>query len=239
MSKVLSGRSATTQSMGTGPMADENIITGIAFTPEPTRSNFVSYVGRKFSRLTVIGYAGIVKTNRKWWCQCECGSIKKAQSSDLRSEKVKSCGCLNSEIVVKRNTKHGMSSRPEYAVWCSIIDRCENPNSRFFFNYGGRGIHIQPEWRASFERFFSDMGPRPTKDMTVERRDTNGPYSKENCYWSDRQTNNNNKRNNRLLTARGMTLTMADWSRIVSTNYSTIRSRKRLGYSDEQALFGL
>lgn len=221
-------------------MAVENaMIDDIEFVPEPTRSDFVSYVGRKFHRLTVIGHAGKRGANRRWFCRCDCGSIKVCQSADLRVGKVKSCGCFNSELVTARNTTHGLSHRPEYAVWSAIIDRCENPKNRFYWNYGGRGVKLCDEWRSSFEQFFSDMGPRPSAAMTIERRNTDGPYSKQNCYWADRQTNNNNKRNNRLLTARGMTLSMAQWARIVPTPYSTIRSRKRLGYSDEQALFGI
>lgn len=220
-------------------MARENAIADIVPVPEPTRSNYVSYVGLTFNRFTVVAYAGMKGANRRWYCRCECGVVKICQSGDLRCGKVKSCGCWNTEVLQTRNTKHGMSRRPEYAVWSTIIDRCENPRNRFFPNYGGRGIAICQEWRHDFGRFFSDMGPRPPGDMTIERRDTNGPYCKQNCYWADRTTQANNKRNNRMLTARGMTMSMSQWAKIVPTPYSTIRSRKRLGYTDDQAIYGL
>lgn len=68
--------------------------------------------GQVFDRLTVkcrapnyISPNG--KQQRRWECQCSCGSNKKviATTSDLKSKKVKSCGCLNIEKIIERNTK--------------------------------------------------------------------------------------------------------------------------------------
>lgn len=33
---------------------------------------------------------------RYWYCECECGNYHIAGTSDLKAEKVKSCGCLSS-----------------------------------------------------------------------------------------------------------------------------------------------
>ena len=40
-----------------------------------------------------------------------------------------------------------------YKVWCGIKQRCFNPNSNRYKNYGGRGISICDEWKNSFETF--------------------------------------------------------------------------------------
>lgn len=70
----------------------------------------VDLSGRIFTRLTVLGidseHEKIRKdSNRKWICQCECGTIKSVFASSLRSGAAKSCGCLAKEIVVQNNHK--------------------------------------------------------------------------------------------------------------------------------------
>lgn len=79
-----------------------------------------------------------------------------------------------------------------YWVWGEMIGRTTNQKHPAFGNYGARGIAVCEAWRDPV-RFASDMGPRPAGG-TLERRDNDLGYSKENCYWADRQTQNLNKR---------------------------------------------
>ncbi len=130
----------------------------------------------------------------------------------------------------------GLSRHPVYRIWASMLYRCENPNCKSFRYYGGRGITVCVEWR-SFPRFFADMGRRPHKH-TLERRDVNGGYFKENCYWADYLTQANNKRNNVTITYAGDTLTIAQWARRVRVAPSVISGRFHRGYSPKNCLFG-
>ncbi len=85
--------------------------------------------------------------------------------------------------------------------------RCSNPNVPEWKNYGGRGISVCEQWQT-FENFMADMGPRPS-GLTLERRDTNGGYCPENCYWATRVEQANNTRANRMVTVDGASMTFA------------------------------
>ena len=56
-------------------------------------------IGQKFGRMTVVEFVGRIGESRKLFfrCQCDCGNQTNATSSDMRSGRKKSCGCLAAE----------------------------------------------------------------------------------------------------------------------------------------------
>src|SRR5690554_5507607 len=118
-------------------------------------------------------------------CTCVCGIITVVQGFNLLFVHTRSCACLSSEVFAKRNIVHGMTCKPEYTVVQWIKERCYNPNCKAFAHYGGRGITMDESWVEDFETSYTDMGPRPSTKHTIERKNVNGNYCKDNCVWTD------------------------------------------------------
>lgn len=148
-------------------------------------------VGDRFGYLTVVELVKDAK-NPKARCICDCGNHAIPQRGALINGRAKSCGCKRSKDFVERNTKHGMSGTKIYHVWSGMLDRCRNEKNKAYKNYGGRGIEVAQEW-MNFTNFYCDMGV-PEKGMTLERLNTNGPYSKENCVWDTQKAQLKNTR---------------------------------------------
>lgn len=98
------------------------------------------------------------------------------------------------------NHIHGHASTynpsPTYITWRSMIVRCYTVDDKDFPNYGGRGITVCDKWQ-DFEGFLEDMGERP-KGMTLDRKDNNDNYNKDNCRWASRETQARNRNNTYL-----------------------------------------
>jgi hypothetical protein len=131
---------------------------------------------------------------------------------------------------------HGMTGTPEHRAWKNMKTRCSNPNTGYHHRYGARGITVCPEWRDSFERFFADVGVRPTSGHTLERVDNDRGYEAGNVRWATRREQAQNRETNRRLTLDGVTRTLAQWPGIVGVKEATIYKRLKLGWTVEAAL---
>lgn len=88
---------------------------------------------------------------------------------------------------------HPRKSCSEHGIWAGMKHRCNNPNSRLYKHYGGRGIKVCDRW-ALFENFYIDMGPRPSKQHSLDRIDNDGDYEPGNCRWATADIQSNNRR---------------------------------------------
>lgn len=191
----------------------------------------IDLTGQVFHRLTVVKCSGTANGHALWKCLCTCGEVCAVRACDLKSGNTMSCGCYKSE----QAASHGMSDSSEYKIWDAMLQRCGNPKTQKYTAYGGRGITVCAEW-SSFEQFYKDMGPRPSKDHSIDRIDNNGNYCKENCRWATRKEQQNNKRSNRMLTCKGETHALTQWAAELGISLDGLRWRLKQGWSDEDAV---
>lgn len=183
-------------------------------------------IGQTFGMLTVHSRAKSNKYGVRWLCVCVCGGTATPTTNNLKSGNSTSCGCRKYSVLGASTRTHGLHSTPEYSVWKSIRQRCYNPRSASYKNYGGRGIGMSEAWRSSFQQFYLDMGPRPL-GMTIERRDNDGDYTKENCVWATRAQQARNKSGVRKVSVRGLSMCVVDWAAYLGTTTSILYWRAR------------
>jgi hypothetical protein len=89
--------------------------------------------------------------------------------------------------------KWGEWPRHEYSAWRSMVARCCDRHHPAFRRYGARGIRVCERWRSDFMAFLSDMGPRPSSAYSLDRLDSDGDYTPENCRWATAYQQAHNK----------------------------------------------
>ena len=197
---------------------------------------FNNLIGQKFGKLTVIGRAENSKNGKaKWLCRCDCGKLKQKNvtTNDLKSGKVKSCGCLYFESNKERNKTHGFTHTRLYNIRNSMIQRCTNPKNKSYDTYGARGITVCDEWRNSFDKFREwALAKGYADNLSIDRIDNSGSYEPSNCRWVDMKTQENNRSNNRIIDYYGTKYTVAELSELLSISYATLLNRINSGWKE-------
>lgn len=210
---------------------------------KPTHRLFQDLTGRKFGRLTVVSYAGRSGHNHLWGCTCQCGSHTRVLSCNLVKGNTRSCGCLHRELTGDARRTHGRTGTSEYHIYQSMLARCYSDKAISYPNYGARGITVCDRWRfgdgalGGFECFLRDVGERPSRKHSLDRRENDGNYEPSNVRWATKVEQHRNTRANRHVMFRGEKMILEDAIRLSGLNRSTVSMRiNTYKWSIEKAL---
>jgi len=164
--------------------------------------------GKRFGSLTV----GRELRCDVYRCECKCGRTCTSFRSQLTKGSLRHCGCKYGKFSARssrlpgfghwriyrgRDGKRHQRASSEYLSYMAMRNRCLYKTTCDYPEYGGRGIKICARWleprSVGFRNFLDDMGPRPI-GKTLDRKDVQGHYCKENCRWADQTTQIANRR---------------------------------------------
>lgn len=200
-----------------------------------------SLVGCVFSRWTVVARGPNRGTASQWHCKCLCGTERLVLGATLRNGESRSCGCYMREVASTSFRKHGHCKKgarsKEHRMWSGMHQRCNKPVGQWAHLYHGKGITVCARWTGpdGFVNFLADMGPIPA-GHTLDRIDSNGGYSPENCRWATPTIQSRNTSRNRQLTYDGRTQCLAAWAEERGIPRKTLTARLVYGWPLGQAL---
>ena len=188
--------------------------------------------GVQQGHITVIERAPRVAGARRalWICKCDCGKTVVMRGDVLRRG-ASSCGCMSS-------FKHGGCSGGKltslYIIWRDMRSRCNNTSDVGYALYGGRGISVTPEWSSDFSSFRDwAVSSGYQEGLTIDRINTNGNYTPDNCRWATNEEQQVNKRNTVFLEVRGERKPLTEVAREHGVRPQTLHKVMRRGENVE------
>jgi hypothetical protein len=159
---------------------------------------------QKFNKLTVIKelkpqIQPSGQSKRKFLFKCDCGQKCEATLSNVMHGSTISCGCFNKEKAIKHGfTEKDSVNKNLYYIWHNMQKRCYNESSKYYKDYGGRGIRITKAWRGK-EGIYNFINWAKETDyksgLEIDRVNNDKGYFPKNCCWVTRRVNVNNRRN--------------------------------------------
>ncbi len=193
--------------------------------------------GRTFGRLTALRSIQATARGYIWKFRCSCGRTLYRHKAWVLSGNTLSCGCLRKDAITKHGYQKGVMNNRKlrnlstkvYTAYHAMRQRCLNPRSSGYKNYGGRGIKICSRWLNSFVNFAEDVGFPPSYMHTIGRIDNEGGYKPSNVGWFTRKEQMENTRRSNLITIGTKTLCLTAWAKKSGLKISCLRSRQKRG----------
>lgn len=90
--------------------------------------------------------------------------------------------------------------------------------------------------KPGFVCFLEDVGDRPSKAHSLDRRENNGNYEPSNCRWVDEKTQQRNRRNNQYVEIDGKRTLLVELAERLGVPTETLRARIRRGMTPKEAV---
>lgn len=94
-----------------------------------TNAKHIDLTGRRFGRLLVNSYAGLIKKKAYWNCTCDCGNKTIARADQLKGGEIQSCGCFNVDY---HKQKYKDLTGKHFGYWTVISKADTNNNGAFW-----------------------------------------------------------------------------------------------------------
>ncbi len=216
------------------------------------KRKFGSLEGQQFGEITILypietpEHVGKTNTNQYYWAKCSCGAEWAISDRTIKRNTggrtgARACSECTHKVGASKRIHHGHSRDRIYRIWVSMKARCSEESGALC--HGGRGIFVCEGWRQEGEDGFIPfydwaIANGYDEDLTLDRRDNDGPYSPENCQWVTVQEQNYNKRNTLYVEVDGEKVSLSRYyysepDRIVP--YSVVVSRFKSGWTLEEA----
>lgn len=143
------------------------------------------------------------------------------------------------------NKTHG-DSRTEthkvrtYTSWIATKERCFNKNHSGYKRYGGIGTKVCDGYKNDYLLFKNDIGGCPHGRYSVDRINSNGHYSCGKCdecikngwefniRWATDIVQANNRKSNRYVIVKGVSMTYAQAEKMLGFLAGTISHRIKI-----------
>ena len=193
----------------------ENFVTDMGVAPSNEHS-----LTRKDRRL------GYTKENTVWQIK---NTEKKPKDTKTKNSNRKESGKFLSTIGA---TSGDYASKHElYRTWYNLLSRCFDESNKSYKEYKDR----QPpkEW-LNFEAFVSEVGERPNRFLSLDRKDNEKPYSKENVRWATRKEQADNRKTGVKIVYQGVDYSLESLSKLSGVAYETLNYRRKQGWPIEE-----
>lgn len=213
---------------------------------------------RRIGRITLTGNERFDRQSYLMEYRCDCGTVAWARWSDLKNDvgsSIRSCKNCSQKIrmaEVSKTEEWKAHQRkmceaalgkplPSYtaeehevlAIMRGAQQRCTR-GLPCYKDYNGRGIKFEfPSPEEAMRWVIDNLGPRPSKEYSIDRIDNNGNYTAGNLRWATRQEQNLNKRAYKVGPVGDRIRRLQSK---VDYSYEAIRSFIKQGLSDEEII---
>lgn len=135
-------------------------------------------IGMVFGKLTIVAEARRGTRGVSWVCNCECGNQVRKTTYQLEHNPKITCGCFRDKWDdIEKVPRYQRKRYPlTYSSWRNMWCRVKYQPGCY------KGVTICEGWRR-FMSFVRDVGPRPSRNHSIDRIDPDGGYFPDNCQW--------------------------------------------------------
>ena len=186
------------------------------------------YYGKMKSRLVFVsesGYRIVPSGNRRKMglFRCGCGKVKEMCISNVKRGVSRSCGCASIEQVTalgklkgsqRGNYVHGMFGTKFYATYFGIVARTKG-TTRFYEKVRNDFTGFKNFYDTMYQGYLLHIKQHGKRQTTIDRIDSSGSYSPQNCQWATYKEQARNRKNNITIVLNGEQKTLAEWSEVL------------------------